>query len=90
MAQETIKKFIGNLTTTTTSGRTKLDEAIRASSSYSSTQDVIDNLVADAKYYKENGLSRDAFLKDKCGIDLNNDDTGAITGFDVGNGVKGG
>ncbi|MBR1395931.1 MAG: VWA domain-containing protein, partial [Selenomonadaceae bacterium] len=39
-----------------------------------------------AAYAKYNG-DNIAFLKNECGIELNNADTGAVTGYDAGNGV---
>ena len=62
-----------------------LDRAISASSNYDSTQELIDAFINDCRQYNDddptNGWKN--FLIDKCGIDLSNADTGAITGSDA-------
>ncbi len=78
--QEVIKKFMKSLDTTTKSGTAALDEAIKACSTFKNMQDAVDKMVADCKAAK----SADDFLKTYCGIILDNDDTGAITGSDAG------
>ena len=77
-----IKDFMKSLDNTTLSGTAALDEAVKASSHYhyNSLQDVIDNLIADCR----RSGSPEYFLKEFCGIDLTNEDTGAITGSDAG------
>ena len=78
--QDVIKKFMAALDKTTLTGSKALDEAIRACSSFKSAQEVIDKMLADQKA----AGSGDKFLKDYCGINLDNTDTGAITGSDAG------
>ncbi len=76
-----IKKFMASLDKTTLKGSAALDEAVaNAAPNFSSMQDVIDRMVIDIK----ESSSADTFLKTKCGIILDNDDTGAITGSDAG------
>ena len=78
--QDVIKHFMGALDKTPLSGTAAVDSAVRACSDFGSLDELIDRFIADC----ENAESGDAFLKDYCGIDLDNDDTGAITGFDAG------
>ena len=94
--QEVIKKFMAALDTHTLTKRSNetdaalatriIDTAIRASSNFKSTQEVIDKIVEDCESYlaadSKNGYKK--FLLEKCGINLDNDDTGAITGSDAG------
>lgn len=62
-----------------------LDRAISASSNYDSMQELINAFINDCKKYnaKDSANGWKKFLKDKCGIDLDNVDTGAITGSDA-------
>ncbi|MBR1729513.1 MAG: calcium-binding protein, partial [Selenomonadaceae bacterium] len=78
--QEVIKKFMASLDKTTLSGTAALDEAIKNCSNFNGIQDAINNLVSDCSL----ASSANDFLVDKCGIILDNDDTGAITGSDAG------
>ena len=78
--QEVIKKFMESLDKTTLSGTAAVDEAIRACSNFNSTQEVIDKMVSDCRTV---GNAKN-FLLNYCGINLYNDDTGAITGWDAG------
>ena len=62
-----------------------LDAAIRACSNYQSTQELIDDFVAKCNTMRgKNAQTINNFLKHTCGIDLYNNDTGAITGLDAG------
>ncbi len=81
---EVIKKFMASLDTTTKSGEKALDEAIAACSNFKSAKEVIAQMLEDQKKSK----SADDFLKNYCGIDLDNNDTGAITGKDAGGSTK--
>ena len=81
--QDVIKKFMKSLDNTTLNGEEALDEAVRACSSFSSIKDVINNMISDCR----NASSATDFLKNKCNIYLDNDDTGAITGADAGGSV---
>jgi len=81
--QDVIKKFMAALDKTTSSGATAINEAVKACSKFSTAQMAINQLVSDCK------SAGDAtnFLKNYCGIDLSNEDTGAITGSDAGGSV---
>ena len=78
--QEVIKAFMASLDKTTLKGSEALDEAIRACSDFKSMSEVIAQMLED----QENSKDGDTFLKTYCGIILDNDDTGAITGADAG------
>ena len=80
--QEVIKKFMASLDKTTKSGTAALDEAINAATNgkFKTAQELINQMLADRAKAK-NG---DDFLKRFCGINLDNADTGAITGADAG------
>ena len=77
---EVIKKFMASLDETTLAGTAALDEAIKACSSFKSFKELRNAMISDCKKAK----SADDFLKTYCGINLDNDDTGAITGSDAG------
>ena len=64
-------------------GNDALDEAVQICSNgkFQSAQEVIDQLVSDCA--STNGDS-DTFLRNFCGIIIDNEDTGAITGYDAG------
>ncbi len=76
-----IKKFMSSLDTTTLSGTEALDKAVKYASGgyFSNITDAINKMIADCK-----SLGATNFLLKKCGIILNNADTGAITGSDAG------
>ena len=78
--QEIIKKFMASLDNTTLSGTAAVDEAIRACSNFDSMQEVKNKMIEDCT----NAKNADDFLKNYCGINLDNEDTGAITGADAG------
>ena len=78
--QEVVKKFIASLDKTALAGSAALDEAIKACSTFNNLREVIDQMTSDIKA----AGSGDKFLREYCGIILNNDDTGAITGSDAG------
>ena len=78
--QEVIKVFMASLDKTSKKGTSALDEAIQASSTFSGVQAVINKMKSDIA--KAGDATK--FLKDYCGIDLTNTDTGAITGSDAG------
>lgn len=77
---EVIKAFMAALDTTTLKGTAALDEAIQACSNFSGIQAVITKMKSDIAATN----NAEKFLKDYCGIDLSNTDTGAITGADAG------
>ena len=81
--QDVIKKFMASLDKTTLSGTAAVDEAIRACSNFNSLQEVINQMVSDCRTVN----NAKNFLLNYCGINLDNDDTGAITGFDAGGSV---
>lgn len=95
---DVIQKFMAALdTSNATDGVDMLDRAVRASTSFDSAQAVVDNLLSnlrntlgdsnvsntDDTTLKELGAT---FLKNYCNIDLDNEDTGAITGYDANGG----
>ena len=75
-----IKKFMAALDTTTLSGTAALNEAVKACSNFSTAQEAINQLISD----QNKSASTSDFLLNYCGINLNNSDTGAITGSDAG------
>lgn len=80
--QEVIKLFMESWDNTSKSGVAALNEAVRYASDnkYYSISEVVDELIANLE------ATGDAktFLKIYCDIDLDNKDTGAITGYDAG------
>ena len=80
---EVIKSFVSSLDYTYLKGNPAVNEAIQNSSNFSGLEDLINKFVADLRK-SSNG---DEFLKKYCGIDLDNEDTGAITGSDAGGDV---
>ena len=80
-AASIIKKFMNVLDNTTSSGTAALTQAVKAVSNFTSWSQVITTMVKDCASYSGNGTK---FLKNMCGIVLNNSDTGAITGSDAG------
>ncbi|SEH29561.1 flagellin [Selenomonas sp. KH1T6] len=86
-AQESVQNFLRALNDTSKSGMDAFDEAVAAASGgvFSSAQDLFDSFVSDIRSHSGSSASQQkAFLKEYCGIDLDNDDTGAITGKDAG------
>lgn len=80
-AQSIIKKFMKTLDNTTSKGSLALSEAVQAVSKFTSWSQVISTMVKDCASYGGKGTN---FLKNMCGIILNNSDTGAIIGSDAG------
>lgn len=80
--QEVMQQFMASLDKTTLKGTAALDEAIKVSSGnkYSSIQAVISDMKKNIDAVNDS----DKFLKEYCGIILDNADTGAITGSDAG------
>lgn len=78
--QGVIKKFMASLDRTSKRGEAALDEAVRACSTFNSFQDLRNSMIRDCN----NAKNGNDFLKTYCGINLNNSDTGAITGSDAG------
>ena len=81
--QDVIKKFMLALDRTSARGEVAVDEAVKACSNFNGVTQLICRLVGDAN----SARSAREFLIEKCGIDLDNDDTGAITGWDAGGSV---
>lgn len=77
---EIIHQFVKSLDETNLYGISAVNEAIKACSKYSGLQNLIDNFISDC----QNAKNVDDFLKNYCGINLDNEDTGAITGKDAG------
>ena len=78
--REVIRRFMASLDKTPFKGTDALDAAVRACSDFGGIDELIDQFISDC----ENAESADDFLKTYCGIDLDNEDTGAITGADAG------
>ena len=88
--QDVIKEFMRSLDESEhSSGTDALNEAVKTISTYTKTgysryntiQEAIDAFLA---LCRANSSDPDKFLLDYCGINLSNDDTGAITGSDAG------
>ena len=79
--QEVIKKFMESLDKTKKKGEAALDEAIQACSTFKSFRALRNSMIKDCD---NTGGDGDDFLNTYCGINLDNKDTGAITGFDAG------
>ncbi len=79
--QDVIKKFMHSLNNTTLVGIDAVNEAVRAASdgAYLSVNALISDMTLDARNHGANN-----FLRDDCGIILDNQDTGAISGWDAG------
>lgn len=79
--QDIIKAFMYSLDKTTLSGASALNEAVDYASNgkFKTCEELITKFVSDCQNHGANN-----FLKDDCGINLDNDDTGAITGWDAG------
>ena len=80
LPKDVIKNYVQSAATSVLYGSNRVDEAIRSSSHFSSLQDVIDHMVSDCR--KANDAA--TFLRDYCGIIYDNDDVGAIIGWDNG------
>ena len=77
--QKVIQRFMKSLKETKRKGTEALDEAIKACSTFNGFGDIKTSMINDCK--KAGGGK---FLKTYCGINLDNEDTGAITGRDAG------
>lgn len=77
-----IRNFMAFLDTTELSGVDALNEAVKicTKSKFTTIQALINQMVSDCRQTND----AEKFLQDYCGIDLNNEDTGAITGEDAG------
>lgn len=78
--QKVIKTFMQTLDNTTLTGAAALNRAIRKSSDFKNFDEVKKQFLADLKAAK----NWHTFLVEKCGIILDNQDIGAITGADAG------
>ncbi len=78
---EIIKRFMKSLDATNASGVKALDAAVNYATNgyFANISAAINQMVDDCKT-----LGADKFLLQKCGINLNNTDVGAITGADAG------
>jgi len=87
-AQQTILSFMNILDTTSETGTDALDEAVRACSSFSSASDWIESFIDEFTDYADTNdrgySSLNDLLEGLCGINLNDADTGAISGSDAG------
>ena len=80
-AQEIIRGFMNALDETELVRMEALGEAARKSTGYGSWEKVVEAMYKDCRDY-----GAEVFLRDGCGIILDNADTGAITGSDAGGG----
>ncbi len=80
--QDVIKKFMASLDTTNNSGMSAINQAVKEASGgyFSNANEVISKMIADCQASSD----YNSFLKNYCGIILDNTDTGAITGSDSG------
>ena len=78
--KDVIKNLVKAWSETLLYDTAKLDESIRLCSHFKSIQEVIDQMIADCEAAGDESI----FLEKYCGIILDNDDTGAITGWDAG------
>lgn len=86
-ALDTIQVLMGTLDATRKMGFAAMDEAVVNCSlgKYSSLKELVDAFINDAA--TKSSSNRDeakAFLKEYCDVDMDNEDTGAITGADAG------
>ncbi len=81
-ALDVIKNFVHALDKTKLSGKMALDEAIKSCSNFVGIRNALENFIKDCT-----NVSSDTVLRN-CGINLKNDDTGAITGLDAGGSVS--
>ena len=79
-AKEVIQNFVQTVSESTLRGAAALDEAVKASTSFKNANDVVNRLIADCKA----AGNADTFLKKYCGINLDNEDIGILTGWDAG------
>lgn len=81
-----IKAFMASLDKNASNATAAVNNAIANCSSFGNKQTVVNKLIDDCKSYvaadSKNGWKK--FLLEKCGINLDNKDTGAITGKDAG------
>ena len=82
-AQNVIKNLMNELNNTSASGTDALDAAVKSVSKFESWAQLKTAMVSDREAY---GSDWEGFLKDCCGIILDNEDTGAISGSDAGGG----
>ena len=75
--QNFVQALANNVSSNTTS---MLNAAVRSATNFSSISDALNQFLSDC----QNAESADIFLRDYCGIDLDNADVGAITGWDAG------
>ena len=85
--QERIKTLMTTLDNTSLHGIAALDEAVRACSNFSSTQDWLNNFLKDCQAAKDSGCTAEQMANIVCGL-VRNNDTGAISGLDAGSGVE--
>ena len=80
--KEVIQTFMGVLDTVNSDGISKLNQAVSVASGgyFTNVNAAVNQMVIDC----QNAGSASNFLTNYCGINLNNTDTGAITGADAG------
>ncbi|MBQ9478316.1 MAG: hypothetical protein IJU71_02075, partial [Selenomonadaceae bacterium] len=80
LPRDVIKNYAQFAANSDLDGSSLVDAAIRASSHFYSLQDVINHMVSDCRTAND----ADTFLRDYCGIIYDNDDGGAVIGWDNG------
>ncbi len=83
-----IRKLLSTMYFSNSENDGALDEGIRQVSNFSGIDDLTRTIAIEANFYKLHGKSADTFLRERCGINLTNEDTGAITGQDAGGTLK--
>ena len=81
-AKRVVKDFVSSLNGTSETGTTAIDSAVVFASDgrFTGYKDLVTAFIND--YI--NATDKNNFFKNYCGIDLTNDDVGAITGYDAG------
>ncbi|MBR1580950.1 MAG: hypothetical protein IJ668_10765 [Selenomonadaceae bacterium] len=80
LPRDVIRNYVQFAANSNLDGSSLVDAAIRASSHFNSLQDVINHMVSDCRTAND----ADTFLRDYCGIIYDNDDGGAVIGWDNG------
>ena len=79
--QSIMQTFVQTLANSSyTNSTAMLNEAVQAITGFSSMSEALNQFLSDC----QNAESADIFLRDYCGIDLANEDTGALVGWDAG------
>ncbi|MBR1805453.1 MAG: hypothetical protein IJ774_03595, partial [Selenomonadaceae bacterium] len=77
---DVMRTFVQSMANSSLDTDQKIDEAIKACSHFNSLQEVKNQIITDLQIAGDG----ETFLRDYCGIFLDNADTGAVTGWDAG------